>query len=89
MKTTLVIQNLKCSGCANTITTELQTINQITNIEVDPENNSVSFLHVDQDDINLAETLLGKLGYPVIGNFNSFRTKTKSYMSCAMGKFKD
>ena len=43
MKTTLYIQNLKCGGCANTITKNVSSIDAVTEVSVNVEENSVSF----------------------------------------------
>ena len=43
MTTTLKIQNLKCGGCAHTITSKLNALEGIQNVSVDAESNSVSF----------------------------------------------
>ena len=43
MNTTILIQNLKCGGCANTITTKISTLENISNVIVNVEDSSVSF----------------------------------------------
>lgn len=86
MKKTLVIQNLKCGGCAQTIKTRLSELKNIDNVEVDVENSSVSF---DSGSINsffTAKDLLKELGYPTVDVPNSLISKTKSFVSCAKGK---
>lgn len=86
MKTTLVIQNLKCGGCANTIKNKLSELNQISEIDVDNENDSVSFTHASENDLNEVKALLAKLGYPIVGDKNAITTKAKSFVSCAVGR---
>ena len=86
MKTTVEIQNLKCGGCANTITTRLESLSNITEVIVDNEIDTVSFKFKDQPDLDEAVALLSKLGYPVSGAPNSLSKKAKSYVSCAIGR---
>jgi copper chaperone CopZ len=86
MKTTLIIQNLKCGGCANTVTTRLGELEAINEVEVNNEENSVSFTYKSEADLNLATELLSKLGYPVVGEENTLGKKAKSFVSCAIGR---
>lgn len=86
MKTTLEIQNLKCGGCAHTITTKLNNLQDVSNIVVNNDSNSVTFSHATKHNIIEVKTLLAKLGYPVIGEKNALTTKAKSFMSCAIGR---
>lgn len=86
MKTTLAIQNLKCGGCANTVITRLSDVENITDVEVSNEDNTVTFSYTDDADLESAITLLSKLGYPVVGEDNTLSKKAKSYVSCAVGR---
>ncbi len=86
MKTTLEIQNLKCGGCAHTIVTKLNDLLDVSDVEVNNDNHSVTFTHTTERSIIETETLLAKLGYPVIGKKNALTTKAKSFVSCAIGR---
>ena len=86
MKTTLYIQNLKCGGCANTITKNLSTIEGIQNITVNVEESAVGFSYANDDQLNTVKDKLKVLGYPEDGAANSLGSKAKSYVSCAIGK---
>lgn len=86
MKSTLVIQNLKCGGCANTITTKISPLENITNVEVDVASSSVSFIFQNANDLNTVKEKLAHLGYPIEGDKNSVVSKAISYVSCATGK---
>ena len=48
MKTTIKIQNLKCGGCANSITKKLSKISSISNVKVNVEETEVE-LHRGQN----------------------------------------
>jgi copper chaperone CopZ len=86
MNTTLEIQNLKCGGCANTITSKLSDLEDINNVVVDNETNSVSFNYTNKNVLDQAITLLSQLGYPIDGEQNPLLKKAKSYVSCAVGR---
>lgn len=89
MKTTLKIQNLKCHGCANTIISKLSGLDNITEIKVNNDDDTVSFSYKNDTELSDVENLLLKLGYPVIGNDNTIVTKAKSFVSCAIGRMKN
>ena len=86
MKTTVQIQNLKCHGCASTITNKLSELENIKEVTVDVENDSVSFEYDSEDNLETVRKELHKLGYPLVGEDNKFPTKAKSYVSCAIGR---
>jgi copper chaperone CopZ len=86
METKVIVQNLKCGGCANTISNQLNALNNISNINVQPEDSSVSFAYSNENDFILVKDKLKQLGYPVAGEANSYFNKAKSFVSCATGK---
>lgn len=86
MISTLEIQNLKCHGCANTITTKLSNLEGIENVLVNNETNSVSFFYENNFKLEEAKNLLYNIGYPIVGEKNAITTKAKSFVSCAIGR---
>lgn len=86
MNTTIYIQNLKCGGCANTVTKNLTIIDDVADIEVNVEESSVTFEYENEATLNKVKETLQKLGYPEDGEINSLTSKAKSYVSCAVGK---
>ncbi len=84
--TTLFIQNLKCHGCANTITKGLNSIQGITDIKLDVDESTVTFKASDSEMITQVKTKLSKMGYPEQDATNTTLHKAKSYVSCAIGK---
>jgi copper chaperone CopZ len=86
MKTTIPIQNLKCGGCANTITKGISAIDDIKNVSVNVEDNTVTFSYETEEQVNEVKNKLKSLGYPVDGEANTLGDKAKSYVSCAIGK---
>lgn len=89
MRTTVHIQNLKCGGCANTIKNKLIALEDVTDIEVNLEDESVSFEHPSHHDFERVKHVLESLGYPILGAENKFTTRAKSYISCAAGRMKN
>jgi copper chaperone len=88
-RTQLIVENIKCGGCANTISKGLGKIG-FTNISVSPEQ---SMVEVDSPKapttIADAVTKLRELGYPLIETEEGLAAvalKAKSYISCAIGK---
>ena len=88
MKITKEIQNLKCGGCAHTITSSLEELNNISNVELNVDSSEVSFTCLTEADKEIAYQKLKNLGYPVIDDENTLGLKAKSYISCAIGKIK-
>ena len=86
METKIIIQNLKCGGCANTVTKNLSQIEGVSNVMVDVEESSVALNFVNEVCLNEVKNTLNRLGYPEIGEENSLSSKAKSYVSCAVGK---
>lgn len=86
MKTSILVQNLKCGGCAHTISTKLATIENISNLQVNVDESKVSFEYSNEEDAFKVKETLKNLGYPSIEDANSFSSKAKSFVSCATGK---
>ena len=87
-QTTLHIQNLKCGGCAHTITTRLSELKGISEVNVDNDTDAVSFNYNSENELTKAVNLLSSLGYPVEGEANPLTKKAKSFVSCAVGRMK-
>ncbi|WP_075340972.1 heavy-metal-associated domain-containing protein [Tenacibaculum agarivorans] len=86
MKSTIIIQNLKCSGCSNTITKKVSQLHNISNVEVNVEDSMVSFDHTTDNDLDVVKATLFNLGYPEENDKNSISRKVKSFISCANGR---
>jgi len=85
MKHKVNIQNLKCGGCAHTITSELNKLDGVSDVSVDENSATVSFLQ-DSEDVSIVVYRLDELGYPIENDPNSLFKKAKSYVSCAVGR---
>ena len=86
MQTTIHIQNLKCGGCANTITKNIASLDAITDVSVNVEESYVSFDYPTEEKLIEVKEKLKSLGYPEDGEANSLMEKATSYVSCAIGK---
>lgn len=80
------VQNLKCQACSKSITNALGKINGIKSIEVDVENAKIKIQAISNRAIEMAESKLSKLGYPVSKSENNTLHKINSFVSCAKGK---
>ncbi len=86
MKTTVIIQNLKCAGCMGTITKNLGDIADVSDLHIELEDSAVSYNYTSEDTLALVQNKLAHLGYPIDGDKNTLGSKAKSYVSCAIGK---
>lgn len=86
MKTSITVQNLKCGGCANTISTNLSSIQNISDVEVVVDESTVTFSSTSPEEAQMVKEKLKSLGYPSIDDSNSLTSKAKSFVSCATGK---
>jgi copper chaperone CopZ len=85
MNTSIIVDNLKCGGCANTITKKLSVLEGITNVNVDKDTSTITYDYANDTLVEVVEVTLAKLGYPKQGT-SSLGQKAKSYISCATGK---
>ncbi len=86
MKATIVVQNLRCGGCARTITNKLSEMENISEVEVVPDTSSVTFSYAALHDTLRVKDRLKELGYPSVDSKNTLASKAKSFVSCATGK---
>lgn len=87
----MIIENLKCGGCSNTIKKGIVAIHGVENLIVNIETSEVSFEGSDETRKIVAEKLK-QLGYPEVGTLSGLSSNlanAKSYVSCAIGKISD
>ena len=83
---TIAVQTLICEGCVRSVAQVLGAFPEISDVRVDLEESTV---HIDteaDDQRTKYEDTLARAGYPPVGRDNTFSTKAKSYVSCAIGK---
>jgi len=87
MKTEIIkVDNLKCHGCAKTISRELTWIGEVINVNVDVEESTITVDYAGKNKMReVFVEKLRKLGYPEEGTGN-INQKVKSYVSCAIGR---
>lgn len=85
MKAKIIVQNLKCNGCANTIRKKIAHAD-VSDININIEESTITFQYSNDNTIVSVEEMLLKAGYPKEGDANATTTKVKSFVSCAIGK---
>ena len=76
------VENIKCGGCMNSIKTALLKIENVTEVTIDKETDTIT-IEAENDRAVFVNTL-SSLGYPEKGN-NTLLHKGKSLVSCAIG----
>ena len=89
MQIVVEVENIKCGGCANSITSKLKEDTRIQDVAVDIEHGVVT-LQADSDEVRAdAIASLLKMGYPETGSvegLKSVKAKASSFVSCAVGR---
>lgn len=89
MKKVFQVLNVKCGGCAGTLSKELlKDFGEVdVNLEVEPREIT---LDVKNEDLEKLKLKLRSLGYPLttdeLSTFQTVGTTAKSFVSCAIGK---
>ena len=94
MEYQLQVDNIKCGGCAGSISKKLTQIEQLSDVQIDIEQGMVAFQSDDDSGQVLMDVkaALLKMGYPETGSVEGARAmgaKAKSFVSCAVGKMSD
>lgn len=82
------VENIKCGGCAGTITKKITELDGVDSTEVEIEAGVVKIDGAEGLRETLVATLL-KLGYPETGTAEGIaaaKAKAKSFVSCAVGR---
>lgn len=81
----IIVANLKCSGCATTIKTELLNTGGVNSVELDIEKDAISLSH-ENVDRELIIHKLHSIGYPEATEKNGLLLQLESYSGCMIGK---
>jgi copper chaperone len=86
---TFEVQNVKCSGCANTLKKAL--IDEFPDIQIDLQSMPRKItLSIENDQLELLKKKLRSIGYPLVkdqlSTIENINAKAKSFVSCAIGK---
>ena len=88
MHHTIEVENIKCHGCANTITRQLGKLDGVTDVNVDIASGRVSVESQNDHREQLVAALQAN-GYPEKGSaegIEAAKAKAKSFVSCAIGR---
>jgi len=89
MKQTFEVINVKCGGCAGTLTSKLSQEFGVVEVNLEVEPRQIT-LDVDESQLPALRTKLKSLGYPMsdedLTTLEGFSTTAKSFVSCAVGK---
>lgn len=93
MQIQIDVENIRCGGCANSITKKLMEDERIQQVSIDIEKQCVTLAisePAESDQLrDVAVKKLFDLGYPERGSvegLSSLKEKAKSVVSCAIGK---
>ncbi len=92
MVTVFEVANIRCGGCANTITKALKEAGfEEVSVDTTCEPRKVTAQIADEAQLMQFKVILRSLGYPLVGeeegSLESATLKLKSFVSCAVGKF--
>jgi len=89
MERVLEVINVKCGGCASTLTSKLQEEFGVVEVDLTVEPRKIT-VDIEDDRMEALATALKKLGYPLateeMGFMDGATAKAKSFVSCAVGK---
>ncbi len=89
MKVSIEVENIRCGGCANTISKKLTAIEGVDAVDVAIEDQTVTIDSIDDSVLDEVVAALYKMGYPERGSVkgvDALKEKAKSVVSCAIGK---
>ena len=91
MITVFEVANVRCGGCANTITKALKEAGfEEVNVDLTCEPRKVTVEVADEAQLAQVQAILRSLGYPLTTDERGFSEdtilKAKSFVSCAIGK---
>lgn len=84
MKYSYKLNNIKCGGCAHSITQKMESFSGVEKAEVDVEEGTVSFEANSEELSNEVLQTLAKMGYTQ--EDPNLVDTAKSYVSCMVGK---
>lgn len=90
MKKEFKALNIKCGGCAKTVSDALKKDFGVVEVDLEKEPRVVSVEIKDEEHEKLFRKKMRGLGYPMddeeLGAFTATGLKAKSFLSCAVGK---
>ena len=80
------VLNVKCSGCAHSITSKLKSIEGVSEVMVDVDGGYIDMDYLNDSVREAAITKLSAMGYPEATEENGLLMQAKSYANCLIGK---
>lgn len=65
MRTTVIIKNLKCDSCKNTVAIKLDKVEGISSVFINVEKSSISFNYKTHNALEGLRIELADIGYPI------------------------
>lgn len=84
----LIVENIKCGGCANSIKKGLEKLGEGVDVSVEIEEGKVLLSSENAINVKKYVKSLASMGYPVPGEGNILKT-AQSYVSCMIGRMQD
>ena len=81
----IIVENIKCNGCANSIKKGLEKLHEGVVIDVIIEEGKVQLQSEEAIDTKPYISALHGMGYPIPGEGNIVKT-AQSYVSCMIGR---
>jgi len=89
MPRTFQVENVKCGGCASTLTKKLEPLFGSVDVNLDVHPRQIT-LEVADTQMDALQSALREIGYPLcsdkLGFVDTATTKVKSFVSCATGR---
>jgi copper chaperone len=89
MKISIDVENIRCGGCANTITKKIMALDGVESVDIAIEDQIVTIEAEDDTGRQSYVEALLAMGYPEKGSVEgiaALKNKAKSVVSCAIGK---
>jgi len=89
MKIQIEVENIRCSGCANTITKKLMSLDDVQSVDISISEQIVTIETEGEAVRSPYVEALVAMGYPEQGSVEGIAAltgKAKSIVSCAIGK---
>ena len=83
-RSTIHVHNIKCGGCANSITQAIAKFGTYQDIKVNVTDGMIELGHDASDDLTALKAKLASMGYPE--DDPTMVQNVKSFVSCAIGR---
>jgi copper chaperone CopZ len=81
----IIVENIKCGGCANSITKALKNFDGVDDVDINIETQEITIKGGQELNREAIINKLSSLGYPLAGHGNGLQ-KAKSFVSCMIGR---